>query len=97
LVKQYEPWKRKEPGARDSPRQRDLAFQNQLERTAMEMNSDQLICVIFPRLLTGGVPAKFHKISVRFKIPMARNQIMMMFKRAFPEYDLIDESQESRR
>lgn len=82
-----EHWKKKEPGARLSIKQKALHNKSEHERSVMEKRSTQNVKVIFKDSLTG-LPDVFHKFQIELEIPLTQKEIMQRVHAAFPELEL---------
>lgn len=81
-----EPWKRTEPGARLSDRQKVNDGKGVMERANMEEKARQKVKIICQDELLG-VPGMFHRFEIRVKIPMRKKEIDERIKLAFPGFD----------
>lgn len=85
--KSNEPWKKHEPGARLSQKDRALQEKSKHERLVMEKRSTQHVKVIFKDYLFG-LPDLIHSFQVDLKIPLSTKEIMKRMGAAFPELEL---------
>lgn len=79
-----EPWKKKEPGARLSKRERYTKKLNEDQRAHMDAISTQKVTVTIHKNLLG-TPGLFKSFTVRVKIPLNKTEIDERIRAAFPE------------
>ncbi len=80
-----EPWKRSEPGARLSNKQKVNDARGQIERANMEAASSQDVKVVFDKFL---IPRQISSFRVIMKLPLSSEEIMERMSQAFPELEL---------
>ena len=75
-------WRRKEPGARLSKKQKRLLAKSDFERAAMELRSTQNVRVIFSKKLWA--VHLVHSFHVSMKNPLSRDEVINKMMSAFP-------------
>jgi len=85
-----EPWKKVEPGARLSNKEKVNEGKAIIERSIMEENSAQIVKVIFDKKLWG-MPQQIMAFRVEMKLPLLSAEIMQRMAVAFPELELLKE------
>ncbi len=82
-----EPWKRKEPWARLTEKEKQHQLKSKEERAEMDLKSIQFVTIVFHKKLWH--LDRFSAVGLEFSIAMSREEIMERLHNAFPEVEVI--------
>jgi hypothetical protein len=84
-------WDKKEPGGRLNDKQRHFQEKSEMERSEMEMQSTQVVKIIFHKKLW--IQNLFYGVGLEFSIPLNIKEIRNRIHQAFPELGIVWEEE----